>query len=81
MMEIWFRQSAPRITFRDPLAAAVIFDHSLCSCQPGTISDNVDDAPGQACWQAGDGTSPHLAAFEADAAGYFKHFFGVLNSL
>lgn len=75
MAEIWFAGFYPSITFHDPLAAATVFDDTLCSYQQGTVS--VDKA-GRTIWQQAN-KAPHQVAVAVDIDRYFEHFFRVVN--
>lgn len=76
--EIWFRQRT-KITFHDPLAAAVLFDEALCQFERGQVTIDLTDAerPGRSDWTTG-GDGPHEVATQVDAARFFAHYFGVL---
>lgn len=78
--EIWFEQFFPSITFHDPLAAATIFNETLCSFQPGTVTVSVGEAPRRLIWQAGTDDSPHQVATSVDPERFLDHFFSILGS-
>ncbi len=78
MAEIWFAQFYPSITFHDPLAAATIFDDTLCSYQQGTVRVDNLDMPGRTIWQPG-ASSPHQVAVAVEVDRYFLHYFSVLG--
>jgi inosine-uridine nucleoside N-ribohydrolase len=79
MAEVWFRH-ADRITFHDPLAAALLFDPGICSYATGTARPVSEEGPfaGLTRWQEG-GTEPrpHTVASAVDAARFFAHYFSV----
>lgn len=77
--DVWFEQR-PEITFHDPLAAATIFDESICNYEMGTVTVELTDQTllGQTKWAAGAG--PHSVALAVDAANFFAHYFSVFNS-
>ena len=85
MSEIWyeqyatFRRDAARITFHDPLAAAMIFDDSLYEFQQGSVRVDVEHLklPGETTFESGGADAPHQVAVNVDAERYFEHFFGV----
>jgi inosine-uridine nucleoside N-ribohydrolase len=77
--ESWFRQR-PDITFHDPLAAAVMFDGSICQFQRGVVSVEINDAAhyGRLTFAPGEGR--HEVAVSVDPARFFEHFFVVAGS-
>ena len=74
--EIWF-QNVDKIVFHDPLAAATIFDETICTYETGTVRIDMDEHPGLSVFTAGGVDAPHEVAFGVDAPGFLKHFFGV----
>ena len=74
--DVWF-EKRPEITFHDPLAAAVIFEPSICRYERGSVSVELDDKSllGQTKWQADDGR--HEVALGVDAKRFFEHYFSV----
>jgi len=76
--EVWFKDW-PGTTFHDPLAAATIFDDSLCTYQRGTVTVEMDSESmrGQTHWKAGDVSSPHEIAVGVDPGRFFAHYFSV----
>lgn len=86
--EVWF-QDRPEITFHDPLAAALIFEPSLCATEAHQISVELTSPlrPGQTYvdwddWHAPDPNPswPHHLAASVDAAAFFTHYFSVVTS-
>lgn len=78
MAEIWFSQSSPTLTFHDPLAAATIFDPTLCQYQQGNVTVNTSDKPGQTHFTPATTTdAPHHIATTVAVQRYLDHFFGV----
>lgn len=71
MTKVWQHQAA-RVTFHDPLAAALVFEPHLCSTPPGTVQ--VDDRGGTR-FTPGDG--PHRVATTVDVDAFFAHYFAV----
>lgn len=82
MAEVWFRH-VNQITFHDPLAAAMIFEPSLCRTEAHRvtvelvsphsqgqtwITDGGDDAP-----------KPHWLAAGVDREAFFAHYFSVVG--
>lgn len=79
MAEVWF-ESASQITFHDPLAAAMIFDPSLCKTVRGKVSvvaDGIEKA-GQTLWRA-EPEGPHAVCAQVDSQRFFEHFFHTAN--
>ncbi len=77
MAEIWFHQFYQAITFHDPLAAATIFDNSLCTYQSGWVDADQIEKTGQTLFLPGSLDAPHQVATSVDVRGYFEHFFSV----
>ncbi|GHO47976.1 nucleoside hydrolase [Ktedonospora formicarum] len=78
--EVWFQQSET-VTFHDPLAAATIFDRSLCSFSYGNVSVEIKDEAksGQTYWQPGGIQTRHEVALAVNVEGFLKHYFGVFS--
>lgn len=78
MAEVWFKR-APNITFHDPLAAALIFDPTICTYAGGTVSVCIDEGPfaGMTRWKVGGADRPHEVASVVNAEKFFDHYFGV----
>jgi purine nucleosidase len=76
--DVWFKEW-PGTTFHDPLAAATIFDDSLCTYQRGTVAIEMDSEAmqGQTHWRPGDASSPHEIAVTVDPDRFFAHYFSV----
>lgn len=79
--EVWFGGGREVITFHDPLAAATLFDDSLCRFEPGTVGVELDapDLLGRTTWRPGGEDAPHEAAFDVDPDRFFEHFFSVFD--
>jgi inosine-uridine nucleoside N-ribohydrolase len=77
--EIWFTQFYPFITFHDPLAAAVLFDESLCVFERGMVTVDMDEMPGRTLWRPGGDPAPHEVAVSVDPERYFQHFFSYFS--
>ena len=77
--EVWFAERVP-LTFHDPLAAAALFDHTICGFARGTaeVETTSDRASGLTYWTPGD-NGPHEIATTVDPARFFTHFFETLN--
>jgi purine nucleosidase len=75
--EIWFAEFYPAITFHDPLAAAVIFEESLCSFERGKVTIDMGEQMGKTIWKQDGPGAPHEVAISVDPERYFDHFFRV----
>jgi purine nucleosidase len=77
--EVWFRQRK-EITFHDPLAAATIFDPSICHFERGRVDVNLTSKllAGRTIWKpAADG--PHEVALNVDPQRFFDHYFSLFR--
>lgn len=77
--EVWFKH-APRVCFHDPLAAACIFEPTLCEYVKGRVTVSVD-AP-TAGWTVLDSAcedKPHTVAKSVNSDAFFEHFFNVVT--
>lgn len=80
--DVWFEQR-PQITFHDPLAAALIFDKSICTYETGevTVELTAEERLGQTKWQASEtSAAPHQVALGVNATKFFEHYFGVFGA-
>jgi inosine-uridine nucleoside N-ribohydrolase len=79
--EVWF-QKRDSITFHDPLAAAAIFDEQIVEFEPGGVDVELEDGRlrGATHWRVDQPDQPHEVGMRVDAAGYFRHFFGVMQA-
>lgn len=79
MAEKWF-EASDRITFHDPLAAAVVFEPDLCTYRAGKVHSptSVDD-PGATVFQE-DSSGEHRVAERVDVDRFFDHYLEVLGS-
>lgn len=80
MAEVWFRH-VPQITFHDPLAAALLFEPSLCTLEAHKVAIELVSprVPGQT-WAARDtDANPHQLATTVDSEAFFEHYFGVVG--
>ncbi len=75
--EVWFAERDV-ITFHDPLAAATLFDDSICTFSRGAVEVELASArlAGMTHWQAGPG--PHEVALSVDVGRFFEHYFSTL---
>jgi purine nucleosidase len=78
--EIWFRDW-PGTTFHDPLAAATIFEPTLCTYLGGrvTIDLTEGDSFGLTRWAPNADGSPHRIAETVDAPAFFRHYLSVVK--
>lgn len=74
--EVWFRDVCGSITFHDPLAAAAIFDDSLCTFESGQARVEIHDENklGYTYWSAGD-NGGHAVGVTVEPTRFFDHFF------
>ena len=79
MAEVWFSGDSDSIIFHDPLAAALIFNPSLCEIERGTIISEVSESHdiGGITHFTPSEEGPHLVAKTVDVDGFFNEFFGV----
>lgn len=78
MAEAWFSHSE-HLTFHDPLAAALLFEPTLCQTERGRSWGGWPDGEGkggQTFWQP-DPEGPHLACREVDPSAFFTEYFSV----
>ncbi|KAI3320112.1 putative nucleosidase [Xylariaceae sp. AK1471] len=66
-----------RVTFHDPLAAAVIFEPGLCKWKTGRVT--VDQKNGEVDFQIGEETD--LVAAEVDVEAFFRYYLDVFTHL
>jgi purine nucleosidase len=76
--EVWFRVR-PHITFHDPLAAALIFDESICEYEAGQISVELADNPLRGLTHWNTQKSGHRIACTVNAPRFFEHYFSVFE--
>jgi len=79
MAEVWFNVR-PEITFHDPLAAAVVFEPSLCQYASGRVEIDLQSSRllGYTAFDPGAGSAPHRIATEVSAERFFEHYFSVV---
>ncbi len=79
--EIWFEQQASAITFHDPLAAATIFDDTICAFERGHVTIELENKElrGQTVWQPDAAGGRHEVALGVDAEKFFSHYFAVFD--
>lgn len=79
MAESWF-EHRPEITFHDPLAAAMIFNHGLCRLAQGLVHVPLPDEDGKGGvthFTPDDG--PHRVALDVNVQSFFEEYFSVFN--
>jgi inosine-uridine nucleoside N-ribohydrolase len=78
--DIWFRDW-PGTTYHDPLAAATIFEPSLCTFQQGTAEILLAEGEtfGTTKWTPLTDVAPHEAAMSVNSRGFFSHYFSVVR--
>jgi len=81
MAEIWFHQR-PLVAFHDPLAAAVIFEPSLCRYATGRVEVELQSTrlAGYTLFDANARPAPHRVATEVASERFFEHYFGVVSA-
>lgn len=82
MAEVFFRHEAA-ITFHDPLAAAVIFDPTVCTTEEVTVTVDLTPGPGFAHTRTAPpsaGHPTHRAAMSVDSERFFSEYFGVIRA-
>jgi len=80
MAEVWFRHT-PQITFHDPLAAALIFEPSLCELERQRIEVEMVSprGMGQTYFDNGVPQKPHEIATRVEADAFFGHYFTTIG--
>lgn len=77
--EIWFEQFVPFIVFHDPLAAATIFEPTLCEYRQGTVTIDRMGKSRLTHFTPGGELAAHQVAVSVDVGRYFDHFFSVFG--
>jgi purine nucleosidase len=72
--EVWFEQ-AESIVFHDPLAAATLFDESICGFERGKVEVRLEppELAGKTMWAPG-ADGGHEVATRVDPTRFFDHF-------
>lgn len=80
MAEIWFRHRK-EITFHDPLAAAAIFEPTLCEYEEGEVGVEFasESHAGLTRWDSKSLQKPHRIAAKVDSSEFFDHYFHVVG--
>lgn len=78
LAEVWF-QERDEITFHDPLAAATIFDGTLCGFERGRveIERHEGSLAGRTIWHPSESKSPHEVALSVRPEAFFERYFSV----
>jgi len=77
--EVWFKHS-PVITWHDPLAAASIFEPTLCTYRSGRVAVSLcEPTLGWTILQKQESEPPHTVAATVDAPRFFEHYFAVVK--
>jgi purine nucleosidase len=81
MAEVYFAAEQPEIVFHDPLAAALVFDPSLCITAERRIGVELLDERrfGRTGPVEPAGLPPHRVAHSVDADAFFAHLFDVIG--
>jgi purine nucleosidase len=84
--EIWFERvfkmrGERNITFHDPLAAATIFDDTICQFKRGTVDVELasERLRGMTHWAPNPEEGRHEVAVAVDPGRFFEHFFSVFQ--
>jgi inosine-uridine nucleoside N-ribohydrolase len=81
MAEVWY-QHAKAITFHDPLAAALIFDESLCELDAQHVEVELAEGErnGETKWDpASSEPKVHKLAKTVNAEAFFEHYFSTVG--
>ena len=80
MAEVWFRHTS-QITFHDPLAAALIFEPSLCALEAQRIEVELTSPRGlgQTYFDDNAPRKPHEIAISVKAEAFFDHYFATVG--
>ena len=80
MAEVWFRHS-PESTFHDPLAAALLFEESLCRTEAQHVEVELVSPrmQGQTLLTPDAAQKRHMIARDVDPAAFFAHYFQVVG--
>jgi len=78
--ESWFRHR-DRIVFHDPLAAAVIFDESLCTFVRGNVDVELESRrfAGAMHWSVDPAAGRHEVAMTVDRGRFFERYFSAFG--
>jgi purine nucleosidase len=78
MAEVYFREARLAI-FHDPLAAALLFEPSLCETTPRRIEVDLTNEPtlGRTRPVEDAAAKPHHVAHSVQVARFFEHYFAI----
>ena len=81
MAEVFFRSEAPEVIFHDPLAAALIFEPSLCQTTAQRIAVDVmnEHTLGRTRPVDEAASKPHHVAHSLEVAKFFEHYFAIVG--
>lgn len=82
MLEVFFRHERPEVFFHDPLAAALLFEPTLCATRPAQIEVELSPGPQFGRTRPGAIVSPprHRVAYSVDVARFFAHYGAVIST-
>ena len=80
MAEVWFRHTS-QITFHDPLAAALIFEPSLCTLERQRVEVELTSprGMGQTYFDDAAPEKPHEIATAVESSAFFAHYFATVG--
>jgi purine nucleosidase len=80
MAEVWFR-GREHLVLHDPLAAAVLFEPTLCGYAEGQASVAIHEQSlaGLTRFAPMTEAPPHRVATTVEAERFFEHYFGVVG--
>jgi len=80
MAEVWFHD-VPQIVFHDPLAAALLFDETLCKTEVQQVEIELISPRllGQTLLVPEAPSKPHQIATDVDPAAFFAHYFKIVG--
>jgi len=81
MAEVFFRAEAPEVIFHDPLAAALLFEPSLCQTTVQRIAVDVRNERTLGRTRPVDeaAAKPHHVAHSVEVAKFFAHYFAIVG--
>ena len=81
MAEVFFRSEAPEVIFHDPLAAALIFEPSLCQTTVQRIAVDLmnEHTLGRTRPVDEAASKPHHMVHSVEVAKFFEHYFAIVG--
>ena len=81
MAEVWFKR-VDRITFHDPLAAAIVFEPDICQYDQGRVEVELlsRQVMGMTHWTPDANAGKHRVASDVNVDRFFEHYFDVVSS-